>query len=127
MTRRLAWFIAVGSAAAALHFGVVVWLVSQHGWPPLRANVGGWLAAVGLSYLGHHRLSFASQRAPAWRAARRFVLLSAAGFAINQASYALLLHGAGISYRLALISVLAGVALLTYWASRRWAFATAED
>ena len=122
--RRLAWFVAVGCTAAAVHFGVVVGLVAQAGWPPLQANVFGWLAAVGVSYFGHHRLTFAQARAPAWRAARRFILLSAAGFAINEASYALLLHGTGIGYRMALALVLAGVALFTYWASRRWAFAS---
>jgi putative flippase GtrA len=122
--RRLAWFVAVGCTAAAVHFGVVVGLVSQAGWPPLQANFFGWLAAVGVSYFGHHRLTFSQARAPAWRAARRFILLSAAGFAINEGSYALLLHGTGIGYRAALALVLVGVALFTYWASRRWAFAS---
>lgn len=123
MTRRLAWFIAVGCSAATLHFCVVLWLVSRHGVAPLLANVAGWACAVGASFFGHRLLTFAEQRAPAWRSARRFVALSASGFAINEASYALLLHGTGIGYRLALALVLAGVAVLTYWASKRWAFA----
>lgn len=123
MNRRVAWFIAVGGTAATVHFGVVLGLVSIFGVPPLLANPGGWVCAVGVSFLGHHLLTFSAQRAPASRAARRFVALSAAGLAINEAAYALLLHGTGIGYQMALALVLAGVAVLTYWMAKRWAFA----
>lgn len=120
--RRLAWFIATGCAAAALHFGVVVLLVEHAGWAPLLANVAGWALAFGVSCTGHLRYSFADQAAPPGRAARRFLAVSALGFALNQGAYALLLHGGGLGYRVALAAVLAGVAVLTWLLSRHWAF-----
>jgi putative flippase GtrA len=120
--RRIAWFVAVGCSAAALHFGVVVLLVGRFGLAPLLANVGGWLVALGLSWTGHWRLSFADQDAPPARAARRFFAVSAFGFAVNETAYAVLLHGAGLGYRTALAAVLVGVAVGTYLLSRHWAF-----
>ncbi|MBI3369448.1 MAG: GtrA family protein [Burkholderiales bacterium] len=122
LTRRLHRFIAIGCTAAALHFAVVVLLVGGAGWPPLGANVAGWGLALGLSFMGHWRWSFGDQQAPLGRSARRFVLLSATGFAINEAAYAVLLRFSGIGYALALAIVLVAVAVLTYAFSRHWAF-----
>lgn len=120
--RRIGWFVAVGCAAAAVHFGVVVVLVGQLGWTPLVANVGGWLVALGVSYGGHRRLTFADQHAPAARSAPRFLAVSTLGFVVNESAYALLLHGSGLGYRAALAAVLVGVAVFTYLLSRHWAF-----
>jgi putative flippase GtrA len=120
--RGLAWFIAVGCTAAAVHFGAVVGLVQGLGMPPLVANVAGWLVALGVSTIGHLRLSFAHQQAPAARAARRFFAVSAIGFSVNEAVYATLLGWSGIGYRLALAVTLVAVAVGTYLLSRHWAF-----
>ena len=120
--RRIAWFIAVGCAAAAVHFSVAVGLVEALGAAPLRANIVGWLIAFVVSFAGHRRLTFAAQRAPFARSAGRFFLVSGAGFAINQASYAALPGWTGLHYGVALATVLIGVALLTYWLGRHWAF-----
>lgn len=119
--RRLVWFVATGCAAAAVHFGVVVTLVGQLGVAPLLANVAGWGVALSVSFVGHLRLSFADQAAPPGRSARRFLLVSALGFGINESAYALLL-GSGAGYRIALAAVLLGVAAITYLLSRHWAF-----
>ncbi len=120
--RSLAWFVATGCTAAAVHFAVVVGLVERAGWAPLVANGAAWLTAFVVSFTGHLRFSFADQAAPPLRAARRFFATSALGFVLNEAAYAALLHGAGLGYRIALAAVLAGVALLTWLLSRHWAF-----
>jgi putative flippase GtrA len=120
--RRLGWFVAVGTGAAAVHFFVVVLLVETGGWRPLVANPLGWLVAFGVSFFGHHRLTFHNSGARIGQAARRFLLISATGFAVNETSYATLLAYGAIGYQLALGVVLVAVAALTYWASRRWAF-----
>lgn len=120
--RRLSWFVATGCAAAAVHFGVVVLLVGRFGTPPLLANVAGWVLALGVSFTGHLRLSFAEQNAPALRSAQRFFAVSALGFVLNESAYALLLHTSGLGYRAALATVLVAVAVLTYLLSRHWAF-----
>ena len=119
---RVAWFIAVGCAAAAVHWLAVVALVGHGGWPALLANVLGWLLAFGVSFAGHHRLSFRGHGAPLGAAARRFFIVSAAGFAVNEAAYAGLLRWGVLRYDLGLALVLVGVAALTYLLGRHWAF-----
>lgn len=119
---RIAWFLAVGSTAAAVHWSTVVWLVGQHGWAPLAANVLGWLVAFGVSFGGHFGLTFRHHGTPPGRAVRRFFALSATGFAVNESAYALLLQRGGQRYEFLLALVLVGVAVLTYWLSRQWAF-----
>jgi putative flippase GtrA len=120
--KRVAFFVGVGSAAALTHLGVVVALVELIGMPPLIANCGGWMVAFTVSFVGHARLTFGDQDAPTLRAMRRFFLVSAAGFAVNQGAYALLLGHTGLRYDLALAAVLVAVALATYLLGRYWAF-----
>ncbi|MFC5499168.1 GtrA family protein [Caenimonas terrae] len=120
--RRIGWFIAVGSTAAAVHLGTVVALVRWGGWAPELANVLGWLVAFVCSFFGHHLTTFSDAQAPMGRAARRFFAVSALGFAANQAAYVLLLRLSGMRYDLALALVLVGIAVLTYLLGRRWAF-----
>lgn len=119
---RIARFIAVGCTAAAVHFGTVVALVQWAAVAPLLANVAGWLLAFVVSFSGQHLLTFGDRRAPLAQALPRFFLLSAAGFVVNEAAYAAVLHGTGLRYDVALAIVLVGVAVLTYVASSRWAF-----
>lgn len=120
------WFIAVGCAAAALHLGVVVVLVGAWAMAPLAANVVGWLIAFGVSFAGHHYLTFAHHGAPLARAAGRFFFVSAAGFAVNEAAYAALLRWSPLRYDLGLALVLLAVAAATYWLGRHWAFLRIE-
>ncbi|MBE7941047.1 MULTISPECIES: GtrA family protein [Ramlibacter] len=122
MTRRLAWFVAVGCAAAATHFLVVLALVSLLGAAPLAANVLGWLVAFTVSFAGHWNLTFRASGAPLAQAAGRFFLVSAAGFGANELAYALLLRLGGLRYDVALALVLVGVAVMTWLLSSRWAF-----
>lgn len=98
-------------------------LVEHARWQPLAANVVGWLTAFLVSFGGHHRLTFHAHGAPLARTLLRFFTLSAGGFAVNEAVYALLLRlGRGAGYQWILAFVLIAVAGLTYWLSRRWAF-----
>lgn len=115
-------FIVVGCVAAAVHWLVVVALVEGAAWRPLVANVAGWLVALGVSFSGHHWLTFRGHGVPLWRSAPRFVLVSAAGFAINEAAYALALRFSALGYGLLLAGVLIGVAFMTWALSRLWVF-----
>ena len=122
MARPLLWFIAVGCAAAALHWLVVVVLVNLGGWRPLLANVAGWAVALLLSFSGHHLLSFRDHGRSLIQAAPRFFLVSAGGFLLNEAAYAWLLHTTTWRFDLALAAVLVAVAVATYLLSRHWVF-----
>jgi putative flippase GtrA len=119
---RIGWFILVGSVAALVHWLVVVALVGRLEWHPLVANVAGWLVAFGVSFGGHHRATFRGHGGPVGDTARRFFMVSAGGFAINESSYALLMHWSGHRYDVLLAIVLVAVAFLTYLLSRHWAF-----
>jgi putative flippase GtrA len=123
MIRRVAWFVAVGGAAAAVHLGMVMALVAVGKWPPLIANVAGWAVAFCVSFSGHWHLTFPQSGAPLVRAAKRFFFLSLTGFAINEAMYAFALQVFGERwYAVALFFVLLAVAVITYLLSSRWAF-----
>jgi putative flippase GtrA len=119
---RVGWFVVVGCAAACVHWGVAVALVSQLGWRPLLANVAGWLVALGVSFIGHHRWTFRDHGTPIEVSARRFLLVSAAGFAVNESAYAALLRWSAHRYDVVLAVVLVAVAFATYQLSRHWAF-----
>ena len=119
---RIGWFIVVGCAAAAVHWCVATSLVALAGWPPLRANVAGWLVALGVSFTGHHRLSFRGHGSSIGRAGLRFFMISAGGFLVNESAYALLLRWTSARYDVLLAMVLVGVAGATYLLSRHWAF-----
>jgi putative flippase GtrA len=119
---QLAWFIAVGCAAAATHWSVVVLTVTGHGMAPLTANIIGWIIAFCVSFAGHYFLTFRRQQAPLARAAGRFFAVSALGFAINEAAYAWLLHATAMRYDILLALILIGIAGMTFMLGRYWAF-----
>jgi putative flippase GtrA len=105
-----------------VHWAVVVALVARGSWHPLVANVAGWLVAFGVSFAGHHHATFRGHGAPIGISVRRFFLVSAAGFAINETAYAMLLRWSDHRYDILLAIVLVAVAFLTYLLSRHWAF-----
>jgi putative flippase GtrA len=119
--KSLLWFGAVGASAAAVHFGVVVLAVNHLELAPLLANVLGFVLAFCVSFVGHHRLSFAAQQASGRQALPRFALVALLGFGSNELMYAVLLE-LGVEYRLALFLVLLAVAAMTWLLSRHWAF-----
>jgi putative flippase GtrA len=120
-TLRYLSFVFVGAVAAAVHYGVVVALVSIAHWHPLVGNVGGYCVAVVVSYFGQARLTF--QRTDFGVAQfARFLATSFTGFIINSASYAALLQWTPLDYRLSLGIVLVGVAVLTYVLMKFWVF-----
>ena len=122
MPRRPVLFIAVGTAAAVVHSLVAVSSVAWLGIAPLVANVIGWLCAFGVSFRGHHGLTFGDRKAPARRAVGRFFLISASGFAVNETAYALCLYYTPFRYDVLLAAILLAVAVLTYLLSHFWAF-----
>lgn len=122
LAEQIGWFVIVGCAAAATHWAVAVACVSITGLPPLWANLIGWLTAFCVSFTGHYQLTFRLQRAPLAQAARRFFAVSALGFAVNEAAYAVLLSTTSIRYDILLALILIGIAGMTFILGRFWAF-----
>ncbi len=52
------WFLAVGASAALVHFSVLVSIVNITTITPAWANVGAFLIAFVVSFLGHFYLTF---------------------------------------------------------------------
>ncbi|AUT46003.1 GtrA family protein [Achromobacter sp. AONIH1] len=120
--KQLVFFVAVGCAAAATHWAVAVGCVELAAAAPLVANLVGWLVAFAVSFIGHYRLTFRHSRIPWTIAIRRFFLVSAAGFLVNESAYAWLLHATAVRYDVLLALILIGLAVLTFVVSRLWAF-----
>ena len=118
---QLLWFGLVGASAALVHMGLVWWLVARFEAAPLLANVLGFCVAFCVSFVGHHRRTFAVHAASVRHALPRFLLVALLGFSANELLYAALLQ-LGVEYRLALFLVLVAVAGMTWLLSRYWAF-----
>ncbi len=119
---QLAFFVIVGASAALTHWLVAVLCVSAFGLHPLLTNVLGWLVAFLVSFAGHFQLTFRHQKAPLWQAARRFFIVSAIGFSINETAYAWLLQVSALRYDVLLALILIAIALLTFILGKAWAF-----
>jgi len=122
MINQLGWFAIVGCAASLTHWLVVVAIVGLAALAPLAANIVGWLVAFCVSFCGHYRYTFRHHKAPVLRAARRFFLVSALGFGVNEISYAYLLHATTVRYDVLLAAILVAIAGMTFVLSRLWAF-----
>jgi putative flippase GtrA len=120
--RELRGFALVGVAAAAVHFAVVA-VLTPLGLPPLVANVFAFLCAFGVSFAGHSRWSFPSERRDSAVALRRFFAVAVTSFALNETLYWALLRFTPLDYRVALAFVLVAVAFATLLSSKYWAFA----
>lgn len=106
---------------------VVYLLVSLGACGALWANPWGFLAAFGVSFFGHARWTFPTAVDQHARAMRRFFVLAASGFAMNQIVYAWALNRGGArAYLPLLVAVMMVVAVATYVLGRAWAFADAR-
>jgi len=119
---QLASFCAIGAAAAAAHFLGTLLCVERLHLAPLLANAGGYLLGLATSYAGQSRLTFRHARGGREPYAK-FFITSLSGFALNTASFWLLLRFTGLDYRAALALVLIFVALFTFFVMDRWVFA----
>ena len=119
---QLARFVVVGAMAAAVHLLVVMALVRWLGWLPLAANPCGWLVAFWVSFVCHYGWTFKGSHLTAAASVKRFFVLSAGGFVVNEALYAAALRWSEFRFDGLLAAVLIVMAVLTFVASRLWAF-----
>ncbi|MDV6319650.1 GtrA family protein [Chromohalobacter sp. HP20-39] len=108
----------VGGIATAVHLlvaGVLLGFWSE--MSEFAANLMAFLAAFQVSLIGHRRITFRRRGR-----ARRFFLVAALGFALNNGVLAALLAVTPLSGFLAVAIATLMVPVLTYLASRFWAF-----
>ncbi len=122
MKQQLLKFGTIGTAAAAVHMGVVALLVPL-GLQPLLANIIGFISAFNISYIGHRFWTFNNRATLTHsRAITRFWAIAATSFAINELLFFLFLHYTTLPYLVALFLVLILVTPITFLLSRAWAF-----
>ena len=112
----------IGCAAAATHWLAAVLCIALLEIRPSLANLLGWSIAVMVSFLGHYFLTFRHQQKSLLPAIRRFLLISASGFAVNELAFVYLLRVTSIPYYLLLAIILVAIAAFTFVFSRYWAF-----
>ncbi|WP_158773248.1 GtrA family protein [Cobetia sp. L2A1] len=108
----------VGLAATGVHLAVAAAMLAL--WPGLNefiANIVAFCVAFQVSLVGHQRLTF-KRKGSAWR----FALVAAVGFALNNGLLAILVRGLDISGFMAIAIATLSVPIVTYLASRLWAF-----
>lgn len=120
--RQIGTFAAVGITATATHY--LTALVAAQFVHPLVANVFGYCLAVGVSYGGHHRLTFRVHHAEAHHAWRlpRFILVSLGAVSLSELALWLALEHTDWPLWIAQLAAIAVVPPFTYTLGRHWVF-----
>ncbi|MGH6956209.1 MAG: GtrA family protein [Caulobacteraceae bacterium] len=124
LAREAPVFVVVGLAATACHYVTALAAHRFLGLEPMSATLCGYLASVGVSYLGNSRFTF---RRPALHGPQfaRFVSVSLAGLAVNEGVIFAASRIFGLPMREALIPVVIVVPAFTFVLSKFWAFRVA--
>lgn len=122
LVRQGGTFLVVGLAATAVHALVSLAARDLGHASPVAATACGYLASVGISYLGNARFTFGR---PALHGAQfvRFLVVSLSGFAANLAITWLLSNRLGWPFPATLAVIVVVIPALTFSASKLWAFA----
>ncbi|MDA7888839.1 GtrA family protein, partial [Akkermansiaceae bacterium] len=113
----------VGLVATGVHFCLALLLI-HFSVTPLIANLGAFIGAFSISYLGHVHWSFRDQDHDKKQSLSRFLTISIGGFIANEILFAVLLQSTHLPPGIALAIVLTVVAGSTFILSRNWAFKT---
>ena len=116
-------FAGVGGIATLTHYGVAVGLVYVLALHPELANVGGFLVAFGVSFIGHWCWTFRDQPSRFRFALPAFFLVAGGFFLLNAFLFHLLLARSEMRFELALLMVQALIVVLTFLAGKYWVFA----
>ena len=119
---RLLRFSVVGVVASITHYCAVILLVEGATFPPLLANIGGFMVAFGVSFAGHCLWTFSDRAIDKRVSLFRFLGTAVLGFCLNEALFFGLLRFTPIPYFIGLALVIGLVAVGTYFLSRFWAF-----
>ena len=121
LVQQVPLFAVVGGLATLTHVAFALAARKLAGLTPLEANLVGYLAAVGVSYLGNARFTFrrAVLHGPQFV---RFVVVSLAGLALTQGLTWLLVERLGWPFWAGLGVVAVAVPALSFVLQRIWAF-----
>ncbi len=121
IARQITTFGVVGVTATTVHVAVALGVNALAHVRPILANCAGYGCAFAVSYLGNCVFTF--RRPPMHgRQFARFVVISLAGFALNQAIVYLAVERAHYPFKIVLVVAVLTVAAATFAASRLWGF-----
>lgn len=123
---RIFRFCVIGGSAAAVHWCMVLIVVSLTGMEPLIANIIAFLCAFSVSYFGHKNWTFEAREQAHGPASVKFFTVAVTGFCINESLYALLLKVMHLNYLVGLTIALVAAAVSTFILSQAWAFNPAK-
>jgi putative flippase GtrA len=122
LVRQGGLFFVVGLAATAVHALMALAARDLGHASPMAATAAGYLCAVGVSYLGNARFTFGR---PALHGPQfvRFMVVSLSGFAVNAGLTWLLSSRLGWPFPATLAVIVVVIPVLSFTASKLWAFA----
>jgi|SRR4051812_951427 putative flippase GtrA len=123
---RLSWYGGVGTLSAAI-YALATWLLAkQLAWPAVAASCAAYTVAALVSYFGHRRLTFRSDR-PHREAVSRFVALSTVSYTVAFVTPGIVsgLLQAPIELSIAIVCVL--IPAINYLALSRLVFRVPES
>jgi putative flippase GtrA len=126
LVRQGGTFLIVGLAATAMHALVSLAVRDLAHASAIVATTCGYAGSVGISYLGNARFTFGR---PVLHGAQfaRFLVVSLTGFAANLAITWLLSNRLGWPFPATLAVIVVVIPVLTFTASKLWAFAAGDQ
>ncbi len=120
-------FLAVGLAAAGVHFLVATVLIEVGGWEGWQANAVGFFSGFPVSYLGHAHITFTAgnyrrERATTGRSLWRFAATVGLCFVLSQASVYLFVDLLHLPHLIVLVGTIGGAAVVSYLLNKFWSF-----
>jgi putative flippase GtrA len=123
--RQFLRFGVIGVAATLTHIAAALVMIERLGIDIMAANAFAFCIAFPVSYFGNHAWTFRANGGHGMHVPR-FLATSLGGLALNQAIVFVATRHFGLHYLTAILIVVALVPLLTFVASKLWAFAGAR-
>ena len=125
LVRQGGTFLVVGLAATAVHALVSLAVRDLAHASAIAATTCGYIASVGISYLGNARFTF-GRRVLHGAQFVRFLVVSLTGFAANLAITWLLSNRLGWPFPATLAVIVVVIPALSFTAAKLWAFAVRD-
>jgi putative flippase GtrA len=114
-------FVATGGAATVTHVTVFVVLVEIFGVSPVVASVPAFLTALCVSYYGNRTFTFQSTGSHA-EELPKYTIVAVSGLLMNISITYVVVDVLRLGYAVALLLVITGVPVVTFWLSKKWVF-----
>jgi len=121
LIKQLFRFGIVGIVAAIVHFSVVIFLVQNFHYVPLKANIFGFMGGLLFSYSGHRFWTFRHTATAHASAFPKLALLQGFMLIANESLFYVFIR-LGLQYPIALLLVLSILPFFTFYCSKRWVF-----